>query len=86
MRTPEQIVEKYAHTIYSIKDIGKIAQTEAYNKAIDDAAENAKTKRVMYFDLNAEEQASCEEIWNEGCRVPSEGVIVDKESILKLKK
>lgn len=42
MRTPEEIAERYENTVYSIVDVIRIAQIEAYNQALEDATKSVK--------------------------------------------
>lgn len=69
MRTSEQIYNKYSRFLSAVSkgealNAIRLIQEEAYNQALKDAAENARTR------TNDE----------------STSIIVDKESILKLKR
>ena len=69
MRTKEEIYNKYRHFLSAVTkgealNVIRLIQEEAYNQALKDACENARTT------TNRE----------------STSIIVDKESILKLKR
>jgi hypothetical protein len=80
MRTPEEIRKRYVH-IAELSDIDKseievaiqIAQTEAWNEAIETAAEKAETKEIKVFYTGARSGGYTTK------------TVINKESILKLK-
>jgi hypothetical protein len=85
MRSPKEILKNivsndkwvyYDGSMYdgdagSIYEAIKEAQEEAYNEAIDDAIKHAKTKVIVYRKIEGAEFRA---------------VVVDEESLLKLKK
>lgn len=70
MKTAKYFAEVAKTGLAALEEIINTAMTEAYNQAIEDAAENADTTYPDYLDGN-------NVVWD---------VTVDKDSILKLKK
>ena len=59
------------------------AMKEACRQTLELATENVLVRKENYFDLSAEEQLSCIEVYlNEESDIPASGVIADKFSIL----
>jgi len=74
MRTPKEWANDYmVSPVLKLKDVIEMAQKEAYNEALDDAAENASIASGQHPDSKFDPR-------------PVFTYEVDKESILKLKK
>lgn len=88
IQTAEELFYNSKYNDYGLihyKDAAKIAirLTKLHVKAaLESAAEKVEIKRKPYFNLSKEEQLICSEVWEEGCVVPSEGIVVNKDSIL----
>ena len=99
--TPEELLDKCNHPytssirmedVYVNRDAALEAMKKYYNKAIDDAAENAK-QSYKYYDMY--DHSTMYNRWKDDgfARTDGDGiqygvdvVSIDKESILKLKK
>ena len=60
----------------------KAEMLEFSKQLLELAAENAILKRELYFHLSDAEKLISSDIWEEGCFYPSEGIVVNKQSIL----
>lgn len=79
--TAEQFLYKENLTPYFTEMMIEFAKLHV-KAALEAAAEKVEIKRKLYLNLSKEEQLICEEVWEEGCSVPSEGIVVYKDSIL----
>lgn len=62
----------------------KAAMMDLAERLLQVVGESAQLKRENYFDLTDDDKLICVDIWEEGGSCPSEGVLIDKNSIINI--